>query len=331
MKTIENILDTVNKFGDTETVFRLRLKDGDDYVSLGNKPVILNIANFYGLVLSMPLTDQSGDTIELDFKSQELSKLTPDAYKLEFEVTMVDGDVAKFPTKDGLPFHITNNLKQTQGALIPTITFDDVLSAVDDKVNEYIHTIQKGDKGDKGDTGASGQNGKDGDVMQSKDNTFTGKNIFEIPIDGRFLSRAVTFNDYSDVAHNMDKYTGDWFVTTQDMANGPLDNGNKLYWYQVTVKQSYGTITGSITITLTDGRIFVTGVDGGSLKGWNLIPKDSTVVHNTGTETLAGDKTFTGNTNLTGQTTLQTGNYGLRVTTTGIQKTSDNGVTWVNI
>lgn len=163
MKTIENILDSVNKFGDTETIFRLMLKDGDDYISLNNKHVVLNIANSYGLVLSVPLTDQVGDTIELDFKSEELSKLTPDAYKLEFEVTTIDGDIAKFPTKDGLPFHITNNLKQTQGTLIPTITFDEVLSAVDDKVNEYVHTIKKGDKGDKGDTGSQGVQGIQGE------------------------------------------------------------------------------------------------------------------------------------------------------------------------
>lgn len=164
MKTIENILDGVNKFGDTETVFRLMLKDGDDYVSLDNKHVVLNIANSYGLVLSVPLTNQVGYTIELDFKSEELSKLTPDAYKLEFEVTTIDGDIAKFPTKDGLPFHITNNLKQTHGALIPTITFDEVLSAVDDKVNEYVHTIQKGDKGDTGPQGPQGPQGIKGDT-----------------------------------------------------------------------------------------------------------------------------------------------------------------------
>ena len=37
MKTIENILDGVNKFGDTETIFRLMLKYGDNYVSLDDK------------------------------------------------------------------------------------------------------------------------------------------------------------------------------------------------------------------------------------------------------------------------------------------------------
>lgn len=58
---------------------------------------------------------------------------------------------------------------------------------------------------------------------------------------------------------------------------------------------------------------------------------DSNLVHKTGTETVAGDKTFTGNSNFSGATTLKTGNYGLRVTTAGVQKTSDNGLTWTNI
>lgn len=325
MKTIENILDTVNKFGDTETVFRLRLKDGDDYVSLGNKPVILNIANSYGLVLSIPLTDQSGDTIELDFKSQELSKLTPDAYKLEFEVTTIDGDVAKFPTKDGLPFHITNNLKQTQGALIPTITFDEVLSAVDDKVNEYVHTIQKGDKGDKGDTGASGQNGKDSDVMQSKDNTFTGNNTFTQQINGSLKTRDVPFTDFNDVANDMIKYSGNWSVPGVVIRNDPTGADGGLYWYNVNVTPAYGSNTGYIQIELVSGVIYNTGVDAGKITGWHLIPNDNNVLHNTGNETAAGDKTFTG------KTTMINGSYGLRVTNSGIQKTSDNGVTWVSI
>lgn len=64
---------------------------------------------------------------------------------------------------------------------------------------------------------------------------------------------------------------------------------------------------------------------------WTEIANDSKVVHNTGTGTVAGDKTFTGNNNFSGATTLQTGNYGLRVTTSGVQKTSDGGTTWINI
>lgn len=51
------------------------------------------------------------------------------------------------------------------------------------------------------------------------------------------------------------------------------------------------------------------------------------LVHQTGNETIAGDKSFVGNTTF-GPTTVLAGNYGLRVTTSGIQKTTD-GKTWV--
>lgn len=52
---------------------------------------------------------------------------------------------------------------------------------------------------------------------------------------------------------------------------------------------------------------------------WRRMAQDQNVVHNTGTETINGDKTF------------MSGSYGLRVTSTGIQKTSNSGGTWANI
>lgn len=65
---------------------------------------------------------------------------------------------------------------------------------------------------------------------------------------------------------------------------------------------------------------------------WTPAPEDvpsndTQLVHKTGNETLAGDKTLVGNTTLA-TTTILAGNYGLRVTTSGIQKTTD-GKTWV--
>lgn len=51
------------------------------------------------------------------------------------------------------------------------------------------------------------------------------------------------------------------------------------------------------------------------------------LVHQTGNETIAGDKTLVGNTTLA-KTTMLEGNYGLKVTSSGIQKTTD-GKTWV--
>ncbi|MBJ7650425.1 hypothetical protein [Weissella confusa] len=66
---------------------------------------------------------------------------------------------------------------------------------------------------------------------------------------------------------------------------------------------------------------------------WSSAPEDAPsndaqLVHKTETETIAGDKTFTGNTTLA-TTTILAGNYGLRVTPSGFQKTTD-GRTWVS-
>ena len=60
----------------------------------------------------------------------------------------------------------------------------------------------------------------------------------------------------------------------------------------------------------------------------DTLSNDSQLVHKTGNETIAGDKTFTGNTTLATSTILA-GNYGLRVTPSGFQKTTD-GKTWVS-
>ena len=66
---------------------------------------------------------------------------------------------------------------------------------------------------------------------------------------------------------------------------------------------------------------------------WSPAPEDAPsndaqLVHNTGNETVAGDKSLTGNTTLA-TTTILAGNYGLRVTPSGFQKTTD-GKTWVS-
>lgn len=54
---------------------------------------------------------------------------------------------------------------------------------------------------------------------------------------------------------------------------------------------------------------------------------DYDLVHKAGNETISGDKALVGNTTLA-TTTILAGNYGLRVTSSGFQKTTD-GITWV--
>jgi len=336
MKTIETAIDTVNKFGDTSTIFKLDLKDDNEYVPLDDKKVVLNVANDTGLVLTTPMTTFSGHTVMVDFSSHGLAELTPDSYNLEIEVTYSDGDVSKFPTKGGLKFNITNNLKETTGALVPTVTFDNVLEAVDEKIAVYMDTVKVGPQGPKGEKG-------DGIVDQTADYTWTGKHTFNNKIiapagvqgnadtAGKAASadmlntRTATFNDFADVAKNMNNYVGNW----QIFSNKPINNGP----YGTTSRSSYVTVNsavwadaGLITfVDITGPKEYYIGIVETGAINWKKLSNDSMVVHNTGTETIAGDKNFIG------QTTLKTGNYGLRVTTSGVQKTSDGGTTWTNI
>jgi len=294
------------------------LKDDNEYVPLDDKKVVLNVANDTGLVLTTPMTTFSGHTVMVDFSSPGLAELTPDSYNLEIEVTYSDGDVSKFPTKGGLKFNITNNLKETTGALVPTVTFDNVLEAVDEKIAVYMDTIKVGPQGPQGPAG---------NVDTSHDNTFTGKNMFTQPIGGSLLTKVDDFTKFSDVSADMVKYSGFHSSGTGYITDIPLPG------YGVILVQPYGNNknTGIITISYTDKPLTIIGhVTGGNIT-WEVQANDEIVLHKTGTETIAGDKTFTGNSNFTGQTTLNAGNYGLRVTTSGVQKTSDNGVTWTNI
>lgn len=88
-------------------------------------------------------------------------------------------------------------------------------------------------------------------------------------------------------------------------------------------------LTGVIRTTrFGPGTAYSANVNGGVIQRWSLIADDANVAHKTGNEVIAGDKTFTGNTTLA-STTILAGNYGLRVTPSGFQKTTD-GRTWVS-
>lgn len=157
--------------------------------------------------------------------------------------------------------------------------------------------------------------------------TFTGIANFSQQISGGLATRDATFTDFATVYASMNAYAGNWRVTTGPVVGSPVSSGP----YVLTVV-NYGVNAGQIIITTLSGKkTYITGVSGGAATGWVLVADDASVTHNTGTETVSGNKTFTGDNNFSGATTLKTGNYGLRVTNTGIQKTSDNGVTWTNI
>lgn len=187
MNYIKNVGDDQNKYGDTASIFQINLIKDNNIFNFGDNQVTVNIANGSGYVLSMtPEKFFDNSVLNLDFNQEPLKRLTPDSYRLEVEVLFEDGDVAKFPTNGGMQFYINKNLKGTTGELVPTVTFDTVLEAVDKKVNNYLATVVKGDKGDKGDTGV---------IDTTADYTWTGKNTFESPIVGNISGTATTAND----------------------------------------------------------------------------------------------------------------------------------------
>lgn len=131
--------------------------------------------------------------------------------------------------------------------------------------------------------------------------------------------------DFNYLATHMQTYQGTWWSGANPVLNGPIDN---FTWSSIEIVAGNSETSGRIIATkLTTNDVYLANVDRGVLKEWKLIPNDANVVHKTGTGTIAGDKTFVGNTTLA-TTTILAGNYGLRVTSSGFQKTTD-GKTWV--
>ncbi|MBJ7632040.1 carbohydrate binding domain-containing protein [Weissella confusa] len=132
--------------------------------------------------------------------------------------------------------------------------------------------------------------------------------------------------DFNYLATHMQTYQGTWWLGNDMMANAPTDNWT---WLVIEVIAGNADTTGIIrTMRFGAGAAYSANVNGGVIQHWTLSADDANVAHKTGNEVIAGDKTFTGNTTLA-STTILAGNYGLRVTPSGFQKTTD-GKTWVS-
>ncbi|MBU5285056.1 pyocin knob domain-containing protein [Weissella confusa] len=107
-------------------------------------------------------------------------------------------------------------------------------------------------------------------------------------------TRQATFTDFADVAKNMVKYSGTWVISTQSIANSPLQN-----YYTATITPGFsGGADGYIELVPFAGgsaKKYIATVGSGTLSAWKLFAFDDEVVHKAGIETIAGDKTFTGN------------------------------------
>lgn len=162
MKTVKILGDALNKVADTSTVFDFRLWNGGQAQDVTGKTVSFTIANDSGYLFDVPAV-VDGNVISLDFSNELLKQLTPDTYHMEVSVTNADGDVEVYPSQGTIDFRVGKNLHNTQGKLVPQITFDTVLRSVDEKIVEYTKTIAKGDKGDTGPRGPQGIQGPKGD------------------------------------------------------------------------------------------------------------------------------------------------------------------------
>lgn len=158
-----------------------------------------------------------------------------------------------------------------------------------------------------------------GDIL-GKDNTFSGANTFSKPIIGGLSTRQVTFTDFNDIANNINEYAGQWHGGSDTVKNMP-----EAGYFIANISQwsDDNKTLGYITLKYTDHSAYIVGYVANGTITWHKLAYNDEVLHNSGNETASGDKTFNG------QTTLLNGNFGLRVTNSGIVKTTDAGKTWV--
>lgn len=116
------------------------------------------------------------------------------------------------------------------------------------------------------------------------------------------VSRWAPFTDFADVAKNMIKYAGNWYIwgASNTILNSP-DTFNS--YMTISIVPAVAENTGYIIAAgqnYNKSKLAINVVNNGVLKGWEMTSVDSEVVHTTGTETIAGDKTFTGNIKFSG-------------------------------
>lgn len=140
-------------------------------------------------------------------------------------------------------------------------------------------------------------------VHNAGNETIAGIKTFSSPISGSITgnagtanvlnTRVVTFTDFSTVASDMIKYSGFWDTAGTAIANGPL---SLTYSYaNIIVIPGIVKTAGIIMLAVyVNGNkdLYYTNVSGSNISGWVKVANDSTVVHNTGNETIAGTKTF---------------------------------------
>lgn len=135
-------------------------------------------------------------------------------------------------------------------------------------------------------------------VHNSGDETINGNKTFTSPINGSLAVKEAQFTDFDDVAKNMVKYAGDWFVGMGRVNNSPASN---YYSVKVTPAINDGGSGYIEVVPFASGwqGKFISVVGSSTLGSWNSFAVNGTVVHNTGDETISGTKTFNGSLSVT--------------------------------
>ncbi|ARK33973.1 collagen-like triple helix repeat-containing protein [Lactiplantibacillus plantarum] len=200
------------KIGDTTTSFTLIC--GNDNVATDltkATSITVKLGNTSGYLKSATvdpasLTDPTTGQVTVNFNADLMTSLPAGGYAIE--VWVVDSTGTSIYPGDGtVGFTITNNIQNTTGATITTITFDDFVEAM----NKAASTIkgEKGDKGDKGDTGPQGEPGPQG-VKGDKGDTGT--------VDNAGLITAPAFVNLQTQVNN--SAVGTNLLTNSDFSSG---------------------------------------------------------------------------------------------------------------
>lgn len=124
--------------------------------------------------------------------------------------------------------------------------------------------------------------------------TFTDHSTFNSPIAGGFEYKpTLSVTKFADVANNMFKYNGNYSMNLSTITDAP---GGLNEWSEVIVISSNNSTQGGQIIVIphvSTNAMFIGHVQSGNIT-WQKIINDGELVHSSGNESIAGNKTFTG-------------------------------------
>lgn len=263
MRYIVQLTGTQVKYGDDSDIFQFQLWENssnvrtveDTVIDLTGSVVTVDIANDSGFVgRFVTNTVPEKGIVNIDMSNEVITALPADTYYFQVEVD--NGTKKKiFPTDGGDIIKIFKSLTETKGELVPQVTFDAVLTSVDEKIAEYTKTIAKGDKGDQGIQGPMGPQGPQGIQGDRGEKGDTGS-------DGNPNAR-VTITDGTDLNTLTDTSR---YVTNEakNLVNYPSGAST----YATLEVEKINSDTSTQKVTDTNNKVFIRTL-GGSPATWS--------------------------------------------------------------